>query len=167
MKSLGKRSEGLRLERMKASPRWSGDGFRNVHPILAGLRDTTAPRLTLSDFLCGGERRVPRGPLPSINPADAWAKQPDTGLRATWLGHSTVLVEIDGLRVLTDPVWGPRASPSRLAGPKRFQPVPIALRALPPVDLVVLSHDHYDHLDYPTIRELATHSRVPFVTSLG
>ena len=79
----------------------------------------------------------------------------DTGLRATWLGHSTVLIEIDGLRVLTDPVWGARASPSRLAGPKRFQPVPVALRALPPVDVVLISHDHYDHLDYPTIRELA------------
>jgi L-ascorbate metabolism protein UlaG (beta-lactamase superfamily) len=87
-------------------------------------------------------------------------------LRATWLGHSTVLIEIDGLRVLTDPVWGPRASPSRFAGPKRFQPVPVRLRAMPPLDLAVVSHDHYDHLDYPTIRELAKRD-VPFVTSLG
>jgi L-ascorbate metabolism protein UlaG (beta-lactamase superfamily) len=77
-----------------------------------------------------------------------------------------VLIEIDGLRVLTDPVWGPRASPSRLAGPKRFQPVPVALAALPPIDLVLVSHDHYDHLDYPTIRALAK-ADVPFVTSLG
>jgi L-ascorbate metabolism protein UlaG (beta-lactamase superfamily) len=76
------------------------------------------------------------------------------------------LVEIDGLRVLTDPVWGPRASPSRFAGPKRFQPVPVPLGALPPVDLVLISHDHYDHLDYPTIRQLAR-LPVPFVTSLG
>ena len=72
----------------------------------------------------------------------------------------------DGLRVLTDPVWGLRASPSQLAGPKRFQPVPVALRELPPLDLVLVSHDHYDHLDYPTIRELARRD-VPFVTSLG
>jgi L-ascorbate metabolism protein UlaG (beta-lactamase superfamily) len=70
------------------------------------------------------------------------------------------------LRVLTDPVWGPRASPSTLAGPKRFQPVPVALKSLPPVDAVIVSHDHYDHLDYPTIRELAKLS-VPFITSLG
>jgi L-ascorbate metabolism protein UlaG (beta-lactamase superfamily) len=77
-----------------------------------------------------------------------------------------VLIEIDGLRVLTDPVWGPRASPSRLAGPKRFQPVPVHLREMPPLDLVIVSHDHYDHLDYPTIRELAKRD-VPFVTSLG
>ena len=166
MKSLGKPPEGLRLERMRASPRWSGDGFRNIHPIAPGLRDPAAPRIALSDFLCGGERRVPRAPLPSVDPLAAWARAPASGLRATWLGHSTVLIEIDGLRVLTDPVWGPRASPSRLAGPKRFQPVPVALRALPPIDLVLVSHDHYDHLDYPTIRELATLG-VPFVTSLG
>lgn len=166
MRSLGKRPEGARLERMRASPRWLGDRFRNVHAIPPGLRDPNASMPSLSDFLCGGERRVPRGPLPAMNPLDSWRKPPSSGLRATWLGHSTVLIEIDGLRVLTDPVWGPRASPSRLAGPKRFQPVPVPLRAMPPVDLVVVSHDHYDHLDYPTIRELAKR-QVPFVTSLG
>jgi L-ascorbate metabolism protein UlaG (beta-lactamase superfamily) len=166
MKSLGKKPEGARLERIRASPRWSGDRFGNVYPIPPGLRDPNATMPSLSDFLCGGERRVPRGPLPSTNPLDAWRKQPSSGLRATWLGHSTVLIEIDGVRILTDPVWGPRASPSRLAGPKRFQPVPVRLREMPPVDLVIVSHDHYDHLDYPTIRELAKR-HVPFVTSLG
>ena len=166
MKSLGKKPEGARLERLQDSPLWSGEAFRNIHPIQPGLRDTSAPRVTISEFLCGGARRTPNAPLPSLDPLGAWAKPPDTGLRATWLGHSTVLVEIDGLRVLTDPVWGPRASPSRLAGPKRFQPVPVRLSALPPIDLVLVSHDHYDHLDYPTIRELAK-GKVPFVTSLG
>jgi L-ascorbate metabolism protein UlaG (beta-lactamase superfamily) len=166
MKSLGKRAEGLRLERMADSPLWTGDGFRNLHPIRPGLRDSSAPRPTLSDFLCGGQRRVPAGPLPSVDPREGWRRAPGSGLRATWLGHSTVLIEIDGLRVLTDPVWGARASPSRIAGPKRFQPVPVALKALPPVDVVVISHDHYDHLDYPTVRELAKMD-LPIVTSLG
>jgi len=166
MKSFGKRPEGLRLERIKASPRWAGESFRNVHPILPGLRDAAAPWPSLSDFLCGGERRVPAGPLPLHDPRAVWLRPPSTGLRATWLGHSSVLIEIDGLRVLTDPVWGSRASPSRLAGPKRFHPVPVPLRALPKLDLVLVSHDHYDHLDYPTIKEL-TKSDVPFVTSLG
>ncbi|MEY2686616.1 MAG: hypothetical protein RL375_814, partial [Pseudomonadota bacterium] len=127
----------------------------------------SAGRPSLGDFLCGGNRRVPLGPLPALNPLDSWRRPPGSGLRATWLGHSTVLVEIDGLRVLTDPVWGNRASPSRLAGPRRFQPVPVALRELPPVDLVLISHDHYDHLDYPTVRELARQHRMPIVTSLG
>jgi len=166
VKSLGQRPTGLRLERIKASPLWEGGQFRNVHPAIAGLRDPNASMPTLADFLCGDEGRVPSGPLPSVNPIESWGRPSATGLRATWLGHSTVLMEIDGIRVLTDPVWGPRASPSRLAGPKRFQPVPVALKALPPIDVVVVSHDHYDHLDYPTIRELARRN-VPFVTSLG
>lgn len=166
MKSLGKRADGLRLERMRASPRWGEEGFVNRHPILPGLRDPNARSPSVSDFLCGGERRVPAGRLPSVSPLEVWASVPDSGLRATWLGHSTMLLETDGLRILTDPVWGPRASPSRLMGPKRFQPVPVALRELPPIDLVIVSHDHYDHLDYPTIRELAR-TDVPFVTSLG
>src|SRR5882757_8206701 len=155
MKVFGTRADGARLERMRASPRWAGQAFRNVHPIPPGLRDRTVPSPTLTDFLCGDERRTPNGPLPSVSPLDAWKKPSDSGLRATWLGHSTVLLELDGLRVLTDPVWGKRASPSQLVGPKRFQPVPVTLKEMPPVDLVVISHDHYDHLDYPTIRMLA------------
>ncbi len=143
-----------------------GGGFRNQHPILPGLREPGATMPSVMDFLCGGERRVPRGLLPAVDPRQAWARPSQSGLRATWLGHSTVLIEIDGFCVLTDPVWGPRASPSRLAGPKRFQPVPITLRALPHIDAVLVSHDHYDHLDYPTIRELARRE-VPFITSLG
>jgi L-ascorbate metabolism protein UlaG (beta-lactamase superfamily) len=166
MKSLGKKAAGARLERMKASPRWAGDRFRNLYAIAPGLRDPNVSMPSLKDFLCGGERRTPSGPLPSFNPLESWRKTPASGLRATWLGHSTVLIEIDGVRVLTDPVWGPRASPSTLAGPKRFQPVPVTLKSMPPVDVVVVSHDHYDHLDYPTIRELAK-LHVPFVTSLG
>ena len=166
MKSLGARAAGERLERMRASPRWAGNGFRNVAPIRPGLRDPAAKFPSLTDFLCGGERRVPTAPLPSQDPREAWQRQPSDGLRATWLGHSTVLVEIGGARLLTDPVWGRRASPSQLAGPKRFQPVPVPLKALPTIDAVLLSHDHYDHLCLPTVRALAK-TNIPFVTSLG
>ena len=166
MKSLGARAAGLRLERMQASSQWAGSGFRNVAPIRPGPRDPNAKFPSLPEFLCGGERRVPTGPLPALDPLEAWRRPVASGLRATWLGHSTVLVEIDGVRVLTDPVWGLRASPSQLAGPKRFQPVPVALKALPPIDAVLISHDHYDHLCYPTLRALAK-TEVPFVTSLG
>ena len=166
MKTFGKPAQGERLARMQASPLWSGNGFRNIHPIQTGLRDSSGPRPSLGDFLCGGGRRVPTAALPAVDPREAWSRRPDSGLRATWLGHSTVLIEIDGLRVLTDPVWGPRASPSRLIGPKRFQPVPLPLRALADVDVVLVSHDHYDHLDYPTIVALAQRG-LPFVTSLG
>jgi L-ascorbate metabolism protein UlaG (beta-lactamase superfamily) len=166
VKALGRKPEGARLERIKASPRWDDERFRNVHAVSPGVRNPDTPMPTLREFLCGGERRVPCSPLPSINPLERWAKPVASGLRVTWLGHSTVLIEIDGYRVLTDPVWGARASPSSLAGPKRFQPVPISVQALPPLDLVVVSHDHYDHLDYPSIRQLRKRD-VPFVTSLG
>ena len=166
MNDVATRPHNLRAERMQASRLWSGNRFRNVHPLLPGLRDETVKRPSLGDFLWGGERRVPSRPLPLVDPRGYWRSRPGSGLRATWLGHSTVLLEMDGLRILTDPVWGKRASPSRLIGPKRFQPVPVALDSLPPIDLVLISHDHYDHLDYLTIRALAR-TNVPFVTSLG
>lgn len=157
----------MRVARMKASLQWAGAAFRNVHPIRPGLRDPHAAMPSFSALLLRrGGRRVPQRPLPSMDPLEVWRRKPASGLRTTWLGHSTILIEIDGARVLTDPVWGPRASPLRLAGPKRFQPVPVALGAMPPLDLVLLSHDHYDHLDYPTIRALAR-SAAPFLTSLG
>jgi L-ascorbate metabolism protein UlaG (beta-lactamase superfamily) len=166
MKAIGARAKGLRLERMQESGQWRDGSFRNIAPIRLGLRDPTAKFPTLPEFLCGGTRRVPTAPLPAIDPRETWLRPAASGLRATWIGHSTVLIEIDGVRLLTDPVWGLRASPSRLAGPKRFQPAAVPLASLPPVDAVLISHDHYDHLCYPTIRALAK-TAVPFVTSLG
>ena len=108
MKSLGSRAAGARMERMRASPQWvEGEGggtFRNIAPIRAGLREPGAKMPSISDFLCGGTRRVPDAPLPSVDPRATWQRSPGSGLRATWLGHSTVLIEIDGVRLLTDPV---------------------------------------------------------------
>jgi L-ascorbate metabolism protein UlaG (beta-lactamase superfamily) len=155
-------SRDLRRERIAASRQWDGQRFRNTHLTPRG----DAPMPSIGDFLCGGERRVPQSPLPLVDPLDGWRRPVQSGLRATWLGHSTVLLEIDVWRVLTDPVWGPRASPSRFVGPKRFQPVPVAMSDLPPLDAVLISHDHYDHLDYTTARLLKRMS-VPIVTSLG
>ncbi|HXV93197.1 MAG TPA: MBL fold metallo-hydrolase [Pseudonocardia sp.] len=88
-------------------------------------------------------------------------------LAATWFGHSSVLLEIDGRRVLADPMWSERASPSPRIGPRRLHPVPVPLDALPPVDAVLISHDHYDHLDMPTIQALARSGGAPFVVPLG
>ena len=84
-----------------------------------------------------------------------------------WYGHSTSLVEVDGYRVLTDPVWSRRCSPSRSVGPQRMHEVPVPLEALPAVDAVLISHDHYDHLDIDTIVGLAHSQRAPFVVPLG
>ena len=165
MLSLGARVAGLRLERVKASSRYDDGGFRNTYPAAPGLKKGAAMP-TLGEYLCGGQRRTPAAPLPSMSPLERWATRVETGLRATWLGHSTVMLEIDGVCLVTDPVWGPRASPVAFAGPKRFQPVPVSIAELPPLDAVLISHDHYDHLDYPSILELARLD-VPFITSLG
>ncbi|HEX3596633.1 MAG TPA: hypothetical protein VHU80_16095, partial [Polyangiaceae bacterium] len=118
---MSSNASGARGERMRSSPRYVEGSFRNTAPVAPGLRKGTMTR-TMGEYFFGGQRRAPAAPLPSINPLAAWARPAETGLRATWLGHSTVLLEIDGVRVLTDPVWGDRASPVTFAGPKRFQP---------------------------------------------
>src|SRR5262245_44857173 len=104
------RATGLRRERMIGSPRFRDGVFHNASGATPGLQRGSALK-TVGQFLFGGERRTPPAPLPSENPLERWTRPPDGGLRATWLGHSTVLVEIDGARVLTDPVWSERASP--------------------------------------------------------
>ena len=166
---LGAAPAGLRRERMTSSPRYRDGRFDNTVPV----RDPLRADLGLSgrakifrDFAFGGRARTPPGPLPVASPLEAWHRAPGSGLRATWLGHSTVLLEMDGVRVLTDPVWGERVSPVGWAGPRRFHAAPVPIEALPPLDAVIVSHDHYDHLDYPTIRALARLD-VPFYTSLG
>lgn len=91
---------------------------------------------------------------------------PQSGLRITWMGHSGILIEIDGKRLLTDPVWSDRASFLQSMGPKRFFPAPIALTDLPKLDGIIISHDHYDHFDMATMKYFASVD-VPFYCSLG
>ncbi|MBL8952028.1 MAG: MBL fold metallo-hydrolase [Myxococcaceae bacterium] len=163
MKAITK-SQGLRLERVRASKQYQGGTFRNASGATPDLKGNTFA--TMGEYFAGGQQRKPPGLLPSTSPLAGWAQAPDSGLRLTWLGHSTVLIELDGARVLTDPVWGERISPVKLVGPKRFQPAPVELEKLPDLDAVVVSHDHYDHLDKPSIQKLAKRD-VPFFTSLG
>lgn len=85
----------------------------------------------------------------------------------TWVGHSTLLVQVDGLNVLTDPHWGVRASPLSWAGPSRLSPPGLAFEELPRIDVVVISHDHYDHLDLGTVKRLADTHDPLFLVPLG
>jgi N-acyl-phosphatidylethanolamine-hydrolysing phospholipase D len=87
--------------------------------------------------------------------------------RVTWIGHSTLLVQIDGVNVLTDPQWSERASPVSFAGPRRFTRPGLRFEDLPPIHVVLISHDHYDHLDVRTVRRLAATHRPRFYVPLG
>ncbi|NMO14301.1 hypothetical protein HPC49_13680 [Pyxidicoccus fallax] len=155
---------GLRLERARASRQFTDGRFRNTAPVGPGLQGNPLP--LLGEYFFNGTQRTPPAPLPVLSPLEAWTRRPGSGFRVTWLGHSTMLLELDGARILTDPVWGERASPMSFAGPKRFHPAPVPLDALPELDAVLLSHDHYDHLCRATVAALAKR-RVPFVTALG
>ncbi len=113
--------------------------------------------------------RVPTRPLgPFRTDAAVYSTAPASGLRVTWFGHSGMLVEIDGVRVLIDPVWDERASPRQWFGPKRFFAPTMPLEEMPKLDAVVISHDHYDHLGEGTVRRLAKlQPAARWVTSLG
>lgn len=144
-----------------------GRKFQNAVPTAIGglgLVFKLLPR-----FLSNREGRVPRTPLgPFQTDASIYTKPPASGLRVTWMGHSSMLVEIDGVRVLIDPVWNERASPVEWAGPRRFFSAPLALEDLPRIDVVLVSHDHYDHLAAGTVRKLSgLQPEASWVTSLG
>ncbi|UQA91774.1 MBL fold metallo-hydrolase [Streptomyces halobius] len=165
--SFGAEPTGERLARLRRSPQFVDGQFRNPEPTRQLLRGAALPmartQLSREGRLC----RAPVGRVPVHRPTAAeWDRPPASGLRLTWMGHSSVLAEIDGQRVLFDPVWGERCSPFGWIGPKRMHPVPVALAELPPVDAVVISHDHYDHLDMPTIQAL-TGTGAAFVVPLG
>lgn len=155
----------LRLERAQASKQYVSGRFRNTAGVRPDLKGARLP--LLGEFFFGDAVRVPPAPIPVASPLEHWAQRARSSeLRITWLGHSTLLIESGGLRILTDPVFGKRASPVSFAGPRRFHPVPATIAELPALDAVLLSHDHYDHLCETSIRDLAK-LRVPFVTSLG
>jgi L-ascorbate metabolism protein UlaG (beta-lactamase superfamily) len=108
-----------------------------------------------SFFLDTAARSPKTPPGPFKTDPGAYDASPQSGLRVTWFGHSSSLVEIDGLRVLIDPVWDERAAPTNWIGPKRFFAPTLALEDLPAIDAVLISHDHFDHLGESTVRRLA------------
>ncbi|HLK89078.1 MAG TPA: MBL fold metallo-hydrolase [Polyangia bacterium] len=164
-RAFGGAPAGERLARMQASPQFADGKFHNAEPTaLMAAHDYPA---AFREWMFGKQMRVPSCPLPLVTDAAARLASPAaSGLRVTWLGHSTTLIEIDGARILTDPVWGERASPSRWVGPSRLHPPPLALAELPPLDAVVISHEHYDHLDMGTVVALGARG-VVFHVPLG
>lgn len=162
--AIGGRPEGERLARMMRSPHYRDGAFHNTVP--ASIAPPSNGPGIMRELLFGKEQRKPTRPVPLVVPS--LHAPPLDGLRVTWLGHATVLVEVEGRRILFDPVWSERVSPSTALGPRRLHPVPVPLEDLPPADAVVISHDHYDHLDMVTIRRIAAlWPRTRFVVPLG
>jgi L-ascorbate metabolism protein UlaG (beta-lactamase superfamily) len=169
LSAFGARPTGDRLARIQRSPQFRDGKFHNsietIQLAPGGMKQM------IRRGLLGKEQRVPPRPLPVVmrSPSD-FSTAPASGLRVTWFGHSSVLLEIDGARVLIDPVWCERASPSQRFGPKRFHPPPMALHIMPRLDAIVFTHDHYDHLDMFAVQTLVgsvTQERVPFIIPLG
>ena len=161
--SSGSAPRGERLAEMQRSEHWRDGKFRNNLSRVDG----NIFRAFAEFFFGGGKARKPKAPLP-IDPRQEsdYATRPSSGLRLTWLGHSTTLVEIGQATILIDPIFSERASPVSFAGPRRFHIPPLELEALPTLDAVVISHDHYDHLDEGTIKRLLGGEHL-FITPLG
>jgi len=137
-------------------------GFHNALPATMVAAGEQASLLRA--LLTRGKLGRPSKPVPISTPE--LASRTDE-LAVTWLGHASALLEVDGSVVLLDPVWSERVSPSTVLGPRRMHPVPLALQDLPHLDAVLISHDHYDHLDLPTVRTLLRTQTAPFVVPLG
>ncbi|HET9957220.1 MAG TPA: MBL fold metallo-hydrolase [Polyangiaceae bacterium] len=148
-RAFGHRAEGQRLERMQRSPQFRDGHFVNPQPLVNHLL------LMFEGLLHVSPNASPSTQIPTVAvDPKTFVVPPVSGLRVTWLGHATTLIEIDGKHVLTDPVWSERASPFTWIGPRRWYTPRISLAELPVLDAVVISHDHYDHLDYRTMLAL-------------
>ena len=153
-----------RRQRMVTSPQGRDGRFVNALPRHDGPMMTMAPEF----FFGGSDHRRPVEPLPLELPdSNELETPPQGGLRVTWLGHSTSLVELDGARLLLDPMFAERASPFSWTGPERFHRPPVALESLPRLDALLLSHDHYDHLEQSSVEALAQRAGLGFVVPLG
>lgn len=166
--SFGSYASGKRLLRMQQSPHYKDDKFQNPVPTSILMPGTTWRMLKTDLF--GQQIRRPPTPVPVYSPEQAKARlsrPPGSGLRLTWLCHACVLIEIDNYRILTDPIFSRRASPLSWAGPKSYLSSPLGVEDIPKLHAVVISHDHYDHLDQGSIVALNKAGVDLFVTPLG
>src|SRR6266702_7677086 len=143
------------------SDHFTGERFRNLEPSKPrGFIDFFRWRLT--------SKRGPWNKWTDSQPGSVPPRRVNgKGLRVTFINHATVLIQTEGLNVVTDPIWSERASPVRWAGPKRHRSPGLKFEDLPPIDIVLISHDHYDHLDVATVTRLARTHRPRFLVPLG
>ena len=138
-------------------------GFRNTNPAFE--RPSAAARFAFIWKRAWASARTID--VPRVANDGAALRANGSEPTVTWVGHATVLLQLDGVNLLTDPHWGGRASPVSFAGPKRLQAPGLAIEDLPPIHVVVLSHDHFDHLDLGTVKRLAADRDPIFLVPLG
>jgi L-ascorbate metabolism protein UlaG (beta-lactamase superfamily) len=162
---IGSDPRGERLARIQAAPNYKDGKFQNVVETNMDMPVTVMAKV-MYEMLRGGEAREPQDTLPTVDmDLAAWKAVPDSSFAVAWFGHSSLLIKMGGTTFLIDPVFGERASTFSFAGPKRFnyrQHMRVDL--LPAVDVVLLSHDHYDHLDHETMLQLKDKQ---FIAPLG
>lgn len=159
---FGQKPQGEDLIRISQSPHYNEEGFVNLSETTTA--DIWEALKKMPEMLSGGDKN-PQKPLPAAF-SHTGLQTADSVTFITWYGHSAFLLELQGKRILIDPMFGKVASPTFL-GSKRFayqQPIP--LERLKNIDVVVISHDHYDHLDYPTIQKIKNEVN-HFITPLG
>ena len=141
-------------------------GFRNPYPEYIDRTFGDFLRWILVERRTNGKGQEYRHyPVEKVENDGLFLRKNNDSFTVTWVGHSTILIQLEGVTILTDPTWSDRASPFQFAGPKRHAEPGIAFEDIPPVDVVIISHDHYDHLDKTTIRMLGN---TPFyVVPLG
>ena len=160
--AFGARAKGDRLARMQQSALFIKGKFINDLPVKESKIGPILKRWIFEKT----PNRSPEAPIPLVYRERSDFEPVSDSLRVTWFGHSSFVVELDQQRILVDPVWGDYASLGAITGVKRFHEPPISLDNLPSIDAVVISHDHYDHLNEPTIKALST--RIPlFIVPLG
>ena len=133
---------------------------------LPGQRSQATPKEILKWQMSGSRQKWPRM-VPNKSYPPPQQRVAGNDIAATWIGHSTVLIQTAGLNILTDPFFSKRASPSQLIGPARVRAPGLALNKLPQIDVILLSHSHYDHMDKPALRALARAHKAKLVTPLG
>lgn len=152
---IGESASGDRLKEVQASPQYRDGKFYNSVPT-----DTEFPISkyikVMYQFATNTKGREPEDQIETFAfDKESWANRNEDEIMLSWFGHSSALVKIDGKTILADPVFGERASMFSFMGPKKFNYTHhMDVSQLPEVDLVIISHDHYDHLDYPTMSQL-------------
>lgn len=161
---------GFIVDRSLRSRGWRGpvtDHFDGRHFYNIGMKER--PEMSRGCFLKWILNRPPNTWVFRKNPASLKPKERvvEGELVVTMVGHASLLIQTEGVNILTDPIWSKRASPFSFLGPKRYRNPGIAFEDLPPIDLILISHNHYDHMDVPTLKRLHKKWNTPIVVGLG